>query len=63
MAKLNLDGKEYDTDNISENAKRQVVSLNYVKNELQQLEAKKAVLKTAEVAYIKALKEDIDASN
>tara|TARA_Y100001968_G_scaffold327155_1_gene371631 strand:- start:918 stop:1109 length:192 start_codon:yes stop_codon:yes gene_type:complete len=63
MASLNIDGKEYDTDDISENAKRQVVSLNYVRNELQQIEAKKAVFKTAEVAYIKALKDDLEESN
>ena len=60
MAKVNIDGKEYDLDQLSDKAKAQIMSLQFVQSELKRLEALTAISKTAEVAYIKALKDEVD---
>jgi hypothetical protein len=54
---IKIDEKEYDLDTLSENAKGQLVSLNFVDAELQRLQAQAAVLQTARAAYAKALNE------
>ena len=59
MAKVTIDGEEFDTENFSEEAKGALSSLQYVRTEKVRLEAQMAVLKTAEVAYTKALKEQL----
>lgn len=59
MAKISIDGKEYETDNLSDLAKANLVSLQFVQSELKRLEAQTAVYKTAEVAYVKVLKEEL----
>lgn len=65
MATITINGVEYDTDNLSEEAKAQVISLQFVQAELQRLEAQIAVFKTAEAGYAKALQEQLglDANN
>ena len=54
MATITVDGTEYDSENISDEAKNQVASLQFVKNEIARLQAQLAVYKTAEVGYVKA---------
>ena len=56
MAKVVLDGKEYEFDELSDEAKGQVTSLQFVNQEIQRLEAQLAVYKTAQSAYSSALK-------
>jgi hypothetical protein len=51
------DDQAYDLDKLSDDAKNQLVSLQYVDQELQQLNAQAAVLQTARLAYANALKE------
>ena len=60
MAKITIDEKEYETDDMSDEAKTQLQSLQFVKSELQRLQAKGAVLQTASVAYTAALKAELD---
>ena len=60
MAKITIDEKEYETDNLSEIAKANLVSLQFARTEISRLEAKLAIFKTAEVAYAKALKGELD---
>jgi Family of unknown function (DUF6447) len=55
MSIITIDEKEYDTDALSDEAKAQIVSLQFVDQELQRLNAQAAVLQTARVAYSKAL--------
>ena len=55
--KVTIDDKEYDLDKLSDDAKNQLVSLQYVDGELQKLNAQAAVLQTARIAYAQALKE------
>ncbi len=59
MAKLTLDDKEYDTDTFSKEALASLNSLQFVRSELARFTASIAVCKTAESAYIKALKDQI----
>ena len=59
MPSLNIDGKEYDIDSLSDGAKGQVVSLQFVQAEIQRLESKLAVCKTAQQAYQVALKNEL----
>ena len=60
MAKITIDGKEYDLDDLSDNAKEQLASLQFVQNEIKRLEALMAISKTASVAYSSALKNELD---
>ncbi|MEI8236153.1 MAG: DUF6447 family protein [Methylococcaceae bacterium] len=57
MTTVTIDDKEYDLDQLSEEAKNQLVSLQFVDQELQRLNAQAAVLQTARLAYANALKE------
>ena len=59
MANVNIDGKDYEFDDLSDQAKAQLVSLQFVQGELKRLEAQIAVFKTAEVGYIRELKDQI----
>lgn len=63
MPNVTIDNKEYDFDALSEDAKGQLISLNFVDGELQRLNAQAAVLQTARVAYGNALNEALAAGN
>ena len=63
MAKVNIDGKEYEFDDLSDKAKANLVSLQFVQGELKRLNAQVAVYKTAEVGYVKELKGELDSDN
>ena len=55
MPKVNINDKEYDTDNMSEDAKKQLASLQFAANEVKRLQSLLAVSQTAQSAYTKAL--------
>lgn len=56
MATIKIDDKDYNTDSLSDEAKNQLLSLQFVDGELQRLQAQAAVLQTARTAYANALK-------
>lgn len=56
MAKISIDNNDYDTDKFSDEAKAQLVSIQYVDQELARLQAQSAALQTARMAYANALK-------
>ncbi len=60
MASVTIDGKEFDLDSLSDTAKANLASLQFVQGELQRLNAQIAVCKTAETAYSRALKNEIE---
>lgn len=62
MPSIKIDEKDYDLDKLSEAAKAQLASLQFVDAELQRLAAQTAVLQTARMAYSKALNEALAAS-
>jgi hypothetical protein len=55
MAKITINEKEYETDDMSEEAKTQLGSLQFVDNEIVREQMKTAALQTARNAYAKAL--------
>lgn len=55
MPKITIDNQDYDLDTLSNEARAQLQSLQFVDAELQRLNAQAAVLQTARVAYSKAL--------
>jgi len=57
MTKITIDEKDYDVDDLSDEAKAQVLSLNFVDAELNRLQLKVAAMQTARNAYATALKE------
>jgi hypothetical protein len=56
VAKITIDGKEYDTESMSEKALGQVQSLQYVNGQLMELRLRAAALQTAQNAYANTLK-------
>ena len=57
MSTIKIDNKEYDFDKLSDEAKAQLVSLQFCDQELQRLQAQTAAYQTARIAYAKALNE------
>jgi len=55
MATIKIDDKTYDVDDLSEESKAQVLSLNFVDAELNRLQLKVAAMQTARNAYAAAL--------
>ena len=55
MAKITIDEKEYETDDMSDEAKAQLQSLQFVDNEILRAKLKTASLQTARNAYAQAL--------
>ena len=50
MTIIKIDDKDYDTDSLSNEAKAQLQSLNFVDQELARLQAQVAILQTARIA-------------
>ncbi len=55
MSTITIDNKEYDLNLLSDEAKAQLASIQFVDAELVRLNAKAAALQTARMAYSKAL--------
>ena len=60
MPTIKIDDKEYDIDKLSDEAKAQLVSMQFCDQELQRLQAQAAAYQTARMAYAKALNEQLD---
>ena len=57
MPTIKIDDKEYDLDALSDEAKQQLQSLQFVDGELARLQGQSAVLHTARMAYANGLKQ------
>lgn len=55
MATITINGREYDTDQFSEEAKGQLASIQLVDQKLKQAQQEIAILQTARMAYVQAL--------
>ena len=60
MAKITIDNIEYETDEFSDEAKAQLLSLQFCEAELQNLQAEAAAIQTARMAYGNALKAELE---
>ena len=61
MTTISIDNIEYDTDKLSDEARAQLVSLQFCDQELQRLQAQAAAIQTARMAYAKALQSALPA--
>jgi len=55
MPTIKIDNRDYDTDTLSDEAKAQLISMQFCDQELQRLQAQAAAYQTARLAYAKAL--------
>ena len=63
MAQVNIDGKEFEFDSFSDEAKATLVSLQFVQNEVSRLQSQLAIYKTAGAAYTQTLKNQINTED
>ena len=61
MTTIKIDNIDYDTDKLSDEAKAQLVSLQFCNQELQRPQAQAAAIQTARMAYAKALQSALPA--
>jgi hypothetical protein len=62
MPIVNIDGKEYDSDKLSAEAKAQLASLQVTDAEIQRLQMQLAIFQTARSAYASGLKASLSDS-
>ena len=55
MPTIKVNDKEYDSESLSDEAKANLVSLQFAQSELKRLEGKVAIFKTAIATYSKAV--------
>jgi len=59
MAKIMIEGIEYETDGLSDNGKAQLASLQFLEAQMHKLRNEIAVYTTARNGYIQALKAEL----
>lgn len=62
MPKIKLDDIEYNSEDMTENAKAQLVSLQFTDAQIEKLRREIAISETARQAYIAVLKREIEES-
>ena len=60
MPKITVDGIEYNTEDLSDNGKAQLASLQFLEVQMNKLQNEIAVFQTAKAAYVAALKAELD---
>ena len=60
MPKITVDGIEYNTEDLSDNGKAQLASLQFLEVQMNKLKNEIAVFQTAKAAYISALKVELE---
>jgi hypothetical protein len=59
MPKITIDNMEYNTEDLSDNGKAQLASLQFVEAQIKKLQSEISVYQTARNAYIAALKNEL----
>ena len=60
MTKITIDDIEYNTEDLTENGKAQLASLQFLEVQMQKLRNEIAVYQTAQRTYVAALKAEIE---
>jgi hypothetical protein len=60
MPKITVDNVEYNTEDLSDNGKAQLASLQFLEVQLSKLRSEIAVYQTAKNAYLQALKVELE---
>tara|TARA_B100001057_G_C22543140_1_gene830431 strand:+ start:313 stop:513 length:201 start_codon:yes stop_codon:yes gene_type:complete len=61
MPKITVDNIEYNTEDLSDNGKAQLASLQFLEVQMNKLKSEIAVYQTARTAYVVALKSELDS--
>ena len=61
MPKITVDGIEYNTEDLSENGKAQLASLQFLEAQMNKLKSEVAVYQTARNTYTAMLKKELEA--
>ena len=59
MAKIKINEKEFEIEDLSDEAKANIGSLQFIQKEINLMKARIAVYKTAESNYIKVLQDEL----
>ena len=59
MPKITVDGIEYNTEDLTENGKAQLASLQFLEVQMKKLKSEIAVYQTARNAYVQVLKAEL----
>ena len=62
MPKIAVDGIEYNTEELSDNGKAQLASLQFLEVQMNKLQSEIAVYQTARNSYVAALKVELEPS-
>jgi|MDSV01.3.fsa_nt_gb hypothetical protein len=57
--KVSIDGKDYNLEDLTDNAKAQITNIQFVDGQIQQLSNELAIADTARLAYTRALKSEL----
>ena len=60
MPKITVDEIEYNTEDLSENGKAQLASLQFLEVQMNKLKSEIAIYQTARASYTAALKEELE---
>ena len=60
MPKITVDGVEYNTEDLSDNGKAQLASLQFLEGQMTKLRNEIAVFQTARNTYIQSLKVELE---
>ena len=60
MPKITVDNIDYNTEDLSDNGKAQLASLQFLEAQMNKLKSEIAVYQTARSSYIAALKSELD---
>ena len=60
MPKITIDDVEYNTEDLSDNGKAQLASLQFLEAQMRKLNSEIVVYQTARLAYVAALKAELE---
>lgn len=63
MPKFTVDGIDYNTEDLSENGKAQLASLQFLEFQMRKIKDEIAVYNTAKISYIAGLKAELEKTN
>ena len=61
MPKITVDGIDYNTEDLSDNGKAQLASLQFLEVQMNKIKSEIAVYQTARNSYAAALKSEVEA--
>jgi hypothetical protein len=62
MPKITLDGIEYNTEDLTDDGRAQLASLQFLESQIKKIQNEMAVYQTAKNTYVAVLKKEIEKS-